>query len=302
MPEIPDVVQGNPVESAWGNDIRDRTVQRYTDAAARDSLTPLPAPGDLAYLDDTGSVQVYDGTAWRDLLGYQGGRVGALPAAISFDGAPVAGAMQVASFDAARSVLRVGDTRADVGAYMQLLSGDDSGAGGFTGGQIAFRVRGADQALAIDSGANPGDTVVKAQADVVVEQGYWLENRGSIIRQGANTDKVPSGTRVLTLNIPRHSAKLARWVIQVDATFGFETTPVEARLNPVPGTGVTIPWEQTRQNVWCQAAVWAKWTHQLEVEISPGTGDAQVFFDSTVTGGSAYWRASCIAQLSFWND
>lgn len=226
MPEIPDVVQGNPVESAWGNDIRDRTVQRYADAAARDSLTPLPVAGDLAYLDDTGSVQVYDGTAWVTL----------------------------ADVD-------------DLDAYLPLA----------TGGVIT--------------------------GDVVVEQGYWLENRGSIIRQGGNTDKVPGGTRILTLNIPRHSTKLARWVIQVDATFGFETTPVEGRLDPVPGTDVVVSWEQSRQLVWCQAAVWAKWTHQLEVEVSPGTGDGQVFFDSTMAGSqSAYWRASCIAQLSFWND
>ena len=63
MPEIPDVVQGTPVASDWGNDIRDRTLQRYADASERDALNPLPAPGDLAYLDATGEVQCFT-TSW----------------------------------------------------------------------------------------------------------------------------------------------------------------------------------------------------------------------------------------------
>jgi len=67
MPEIPDVVQGTPVASDWGNDIRDRTLQRYADATERDALNPLPTPGDQAYLDDSGAVQVWTGTAWDQL-------------------------------------------------------------------------------------------------------------------------------------------------------------------------------------------------------------------------------------------
>jgi len=63
VPEIPNVVQGTPVESDWGNDIRDRTLQRYADATQRDTLTPLPVAGDLAYLEDTGEVQCWSG-AW----------------------------------------------------------------------------------------------------------------------------------------------------------------------------------------------------------------------------------------------
>jgi hypothetical protein len=66
--EIPDVVAGTPVESNWGNDIRDRTVQRYADATERDVLVPVPVPGALAYLENTGIVTIYNGTAWA-LLG-----------------------------------------------------------------------------------------------------------------------------------------------------------------------------------------------------------------------------------------
>lgn len=62
--EMPDVVAGEPVASDWGNLIRSRTVQRYADATDRDALVPFPAPGDLAYLDDTAAMQLFDGTNW----------------------------------------------------------------------------------------------------------------------------------------------------------------------------------------------------------------------------------------------
>ena len=68
MPEMPDVVSSEPVEASWGNDIRDRTVQRYADATARDISVPFPAAGDLAWLDDTGAATVFTGTAWRDIV------------------------------------------------------------------------------------------------------------------------------------------------------------------------------------------------------------------------------------------
>lgn len=64
MPELPDVISGEPVESNWGNDIRDRTLQRYVDAADRDAAVPLPVSGDLAYLDDVSMVTVSDGALW----------------------------------------------------------------------------------------------------------------------------------------------------------------------------------------------------------------------------------------------
>ena len=64
MPEIPDVVAGTPVESNWGNDIRDRTVQRYADATARAAAVPVPVIGDLAVLEDSGALTMWDGSAW----------------------------------------------------------------------------------------------------------------------------------------------------------------------------------------------------------------------------------------------
>lgn len=64
MPEMPDVVSGENVESAWGNDIRDRTLQRYADSTERDTLVPLPIAGDMAWLDAEGQMTVYTGAAW----------------------------------------------------------------------------------------------------------------------------------------------------------------------------------------------------------------------------------------------
>ena len=56
MPEIPNVVSGEPVESNWGNDIRDRAVMKYADLTALDFSQPLPQLGELAWLDNPGHL------------------------------------------------------------------------------------------------------------------------------------------------------------------------------------------------------------------------------------------------------
>ena len=58
MPEIPNVVAGEPVEADWGNDIRDRSVQKYADLTALDFSQPLPQLGELAWLVDPGHLVV----------------------------------------------------------------------------------------------------------------------------------------------------------------------------------------------------------------------------------------------------
>jgi hypothetical protein len=68
MAEIPNVVSGEPVESSWGNAIRDRTAQRYADATARDASVALPVAGMLAWLDNSATLTIYDGTDWVELL------------------------------------------------------------------------------------------------------------------------------------------------------------------------------------------------------------------------------------------
>ena len=67
MPEIPNVITTETIEVEWGNDIRDRTVQRYDDNADRSAKHPAPSAGDLAYMADSGKVVVYHSGAWRNL-------------------------------------------------------------------------------------------------------------------------------------------------------------------------------------------------------------------------------------------
>lgn len=64
MPRMPNVIPNEIVEADWGNDIRDRTVQRYATVAARTSGHATPAEGDLSYLEDLNEVHVYTGAAW----------------------------------------------------------------------------------------------------------------------------------------------------------------------------------------------------------------------------------------------
>lgn len=67
MPEIADVVLSEEIEVEWGNDIRDRTVQRYADLAERTSEHSSPAVGDLSFLEDSGDLDVYFSGSWRHL-------------------------------------------------------------------------------------------------------------------------------------------------------------------------------------------------------------------------------------------
>jgi hypothetical protein len=70
---IPDVVPDQTIESAWGNKIRDRTVTPFANAAARTAAIVTPVTGMLTFLDDTNVTDIWDGAAWRPVLG-TGGR------------------------------------------------------------------------------------------------------------------------------------------------------------------------------------------------------------------------------------
>lgn len=65
MTRTPDVTANNPITDEWGNEIRDRTVQRYASAAARSSEHSSPEAGDMSYLADSGRVEVFHSAAWR---------------------------------------------------------------------------------------------------------------------------------------------------------------------------------------------------------------------------------------------
>ena len=71
-PEMPDVIGGETITEEWGNDIRDRTLQRYANAADRTTLIPTPTDGDLSFLDDTGRVYVYNAGTWATVYAAHG--------------------------------------------------------------------------------------------------------------------------------------------------------------------------------------------------------------------------------------
>lgn len=85
MPEMPDVIAGEAVESSWGNQIRDRSVQRYTDSTERDTLVPIPNAGDLAWLQAEQLLTVWNGSLWLVVnedthrMGFGGGQHLSLP-------------------------------------------------------------------------------------------------------------------------------------------------------------------------------------------------------------------------------
>lgn len=61
----PNVVANAPILSSWGNEIRDRTAQRFATAAERAAQWTAPPKGALSVLDDNpGIVFIYTGTAW----------------------------------------------------------------------------------------------------------------------------------------------------------------------------------------------------------------------------------------------
>jgi len=64
MTEIPDVTPGGTIQTAWGNQIRDRAIMRYVSAAARDASVLVPVDGDVAWLQDVNELTMYTGSAW----------------------------------------------------------------------------------------------------------------------------------------------------------------------------------------------------------------------------------------------
>ncbi|RLA51263.1 MAG: hypothetical protein DRQ98_11745, partial [Gammaproteobacteria bacterium] len=65
MPKAPDVVGGEPIESAYSNnEIRNKTVQRATNAADLAAGWPAPGDGETVWQQDTDELKIWTGTAW----------------------------------------------------------------------------------------------------------------------------------------------------------------------------------------------------------------------------------------------
>lgn len=68
MPELDDRIPGGVILASYSNLIRDRTAQRYVDETARDTETPIPGLGELAYITGSQVLQHFDGIEWHNFL------------------------------------------------------------------------------------------------------------------------------------------------------------------------------------------------------------------------------------------
>ena len=73
MSELADVAGGQTITSSFTNQVKERSAMRYTSAAARDTSIPAPIAGSLAYLQDSDTLTLYDGTNWVDVIDASGG-------------------------------------------------------------------------------------------------------------------------------------------------------------------------------------------------------------------------------------
>jgi hypothetical protein len=65
MALTPNVASAAPITSAWGNEIRDRSVQVFASAAARAAAWTSPPEGAVSYLADVDALDFWTGSAWR---------------------------------------------------------------------------------------------------------------------------------------------------------------------------------------------------------------------------------------------
>ena len=68
MSELGDVSGGETISSAFTNNVKNRTVMRYANAAARDASIPVPVEGDMAYLQAENVITYYASAQWFRIL------------------------------------------------------------------------------------------------------------------------------------------------------------------------------------------------------------------------------------------
>ena len=66
--ELDDVVGAEIISSAFTNDVKNRTLMRYSNAAARDASIPAPIEGNFAYLQDIDQATLYANGVWETVL------------------------------------------------------------------------------------------------------------------------------------------------------------------------------------------------------------------------------------------
>lgn len=65
----PNVVDGNPIATAWGNELRDRSTQVFANAAERDAQWTAPPDGAFAVTLDDGLTHQRQAGAWYPTAG-----------------------------------------------------------------------------------------------------------------------------------------------------------------------------------------------------------------------------------------
>jgi len=63
--ELSDVTTGAVITASHINNIKNRSVMRYATVAERTSLVSSPNQGDVAYMEDSDELCIYDGSEWR---------------------------------------------------------------------------------------------------------------------------------------------------------------------------------------------------------------------------------------------
>lgn len=71
---IANVVPNAPIASAWGNAIRDATIQKFANVGERDAQWPAPPVGAACYIPGIG-LMLFNGTIWVWPAGHYSARV-----------------------------------------------------------------------------------------------------------------------------------------------------------------------------------------------------------------------------------
>ena len=185
--------------SDLNNYLMNQSVIVFADSTARTAALPTPTEGMITYLEDTNTVEVYDGAAWTDINDNT--------AAIPKSTVTTAGDLIVA--DGASSVTRLG-----AGSDGSLLTVDS--------GSPAYLAPGTDdQVLTLVSGA-------PAWADASGGGGWELLSTTTINTSGANTfvssiDQSYKNLRVIVTGWRISTARYKLWYIGSE-TCAYTTT------------------------------------------------------------------------------
>ena len=174
MAEMPDVVTGEIITDGWGNDIRDRTVQRYTNVTDRSTLHSSPTEGDLAYMEDTNNVWVYNGGSWVKLAPAPVATADIDAAAVTVSKLAAAVGIATGGGDTNNVDTALTTGFADFASVSFSLPADWSTANIQAWGTCGFKISGAnaqDTEARVEIGASNGTAVIASTADVVAGGG-----------------------------------------------------------------------------------------------------------------------------------